>query len=99
VALLTKASEPVKCCGRRTHTNTALYGYNRTYLPIDWPYHALPLYMKMDYLKMKIGYSKVKGSSQSFPGTGLNMFREPGRIFQELLILFVLFMMKITIAR
>lgn len=50
--------------------------------------------MKMDYLKMKIGYSKVKGRSQSFPGTGLNMFREPGRIFQELLILFVPFMMK-----
>ena len=63
-------------------------------MPIDWPYHALPLYIKMDYLKMKIGYSKVKGSSQSFPGTGLNMFREPGRIFQELLILFVPFMMK-----
>jgi hypothetical protein len=36
-------------------------------------------------IKLKIGFLKVKDNSQSFPGTGLDMCKDPVGIFQELL--------------
>lgn len=43
-------------------------------------------HVKIDSVNLKIGFLKVKDSSQSITGTGLDMCRDPVGIFQQDLV-------------